>query len=486
MSKHVWGYWDCPQCGKKHIRGDKKFCTNCGAPIPANVKYYMDPNAVEYVAEGDMRSVANWVCDYCSTQNANEDLFCGNCGSPKGDASRNYFGKLEKPTVQRASADWTCGYCGQTNPPTALNCAECGAPNPNAPSPENPEPEKPAVSSTEERHAKREERHALRRLRWDCGCCSKIGLYGNYRFCPRCGDAKPDDTEYYEPTENETPSVGKRWVCAKCHANIPDDPEYKFCPYCGEHKREAVNTIQQMRQINKNRAVEKFKKRLAVFTVLAAVLLFIFVPVKRTAEVSGFEWERTVGVEEFKNVDESDWTLPKGANLHEKKEEIRSYRQVLDHYETRTRQVAHQVQDGYDTHYRDLGNGQFEEVQTPRYRTEYETETYQEPVYRNEPVYDTKYYYDIDKWVEIRTEDTKGSDHEPKWADLSGIVTYKDGTDPSYGDLRQGARKGKYYIVITDKWGDKQSSEEKFDKWKNTKIGDKYTYKTFRFSHKPL
>ena len=45
-----------------------------------------------------------------------------------------------------------------------------------------------------------------------------------------------------------------------------------------------------------------------------------------------------------------------------------------------------------------MGNGYFEEetISTPVYETYYETEEYQEPIYRDEPVYAMKYYYDID------------------------------------------------------------------------------------------
>ena len=43
-------------------------------------------------------------------------------------------------------------------------------------------------------------------------------------------------------------------------------------------------------------------------------------PITRTATVSRFEWERTVAIEEYRNVDESDWFLPQKANLHETKE----------------------------------------------------------------------------------------------------------------------------------------------------------------------
>lgn len=59
----------------------------------------------------------------------------------------------------------------------------------------------------------------------------------------------------------------------------------------------------------------------------------------------------------------------------------------------------------------DMGNGYFEEetISTPVYETYYETEEYQEPIYRDEPVYAMKYYYDIDRYVYERSVNTSGS-----------------------------------------------------------------------------
>ena len=480
MARHVWGYWDCPTCGNKHIRGDKKFCTNCGAPIPDNTKYYMDPNAVEYVSESEKKYGANWICDYCNTQNSNDDLYCGNCGSPKGDAAKNYFGKQEEFTVKQASDEWECAYCGQKNLPEAAFCQECGAAKPGGAQAPNIR-QQPTEKSGQEKKGKRQKKL------WDCRYCTKKSLRNTYKYCPRCGEPKPEDTPYYEPTGNEA-KFDKHWVCSKCHANVPDDPETKYCPYCSTPKPRSAKSVSN-KQKNKDSFLKqllKAQKKLILFVLFWAVVFFILTPVTRTAKVTGFEWERTVGIEEFKNVDESDWELPSNANLHEKKKEIKSYRKVLDHYETKTEKVSREVQDGYDTHYRDLGNGQYEEVRTPRYKTVYETKTYKEPVYRDEPVYATKYYYDIDKWVEVRTLDTNGNDQKPIWADPTEFVTYDGESTPQYGDLREGSKRGTYYIIITDKWGDEQKAKVDYEKWKEAKIGDKHTYKTKRFSRKPL
>lgn len=97
---------------------------------------------------------------------------------------------------------------------------------------------------------------------------------------------------------------------------------------------------------------------------------------------------------------------------------------MLDHYETRTREVAKERISGYETYVsgtRDLGNGYFEEVtsERPIYETYYETETYEEPVYRDEPIYQTKYYYEIDKWIYERSVETNGNNTTPYWGETN-------------------------------------------------------------------
>ena len=40
MSKLVMGYWDCPICGTKEIRGDVANCPSCGR-ARGDVQFYM-------------------------------------------------------------------------------------------------------------------------------------------------------------------------------------------------------------------------------------------------------------------------------------------------------------------------------------------------------------------------------------------------------------------------------------------------------------
>ena len=342
MPNHVWGYWDCPYCGNKGIRGDNKHCPACGNPVPPDIRFYLKEDAKEEVAESEKNDDANWICEYCSAQNDAKADVCINCGAPKSEAERDYFGN-------------------------AMNGA---APRP-APLPE-------------------------------------------------------------APVQTAPPKSSKRGLIIA-----------------------------------------------AAVLFIVGFFIWLLSPVTKSAVIEGFEWERTIEIEEFQKVEESDWSLPAGARLQYSREEISHYVQVIDHYERRTRQVSHQEFDGYDTSYRDLGNGQFEEVQTPRYRTVWEEEEYEEPIYRSQPVYETKYYYDIDRWIKVSEAYTSGQDHDPYWKD-TGLDTSV--SSPQYGDRREGARSEKYYAVITDKKGNTKKIEYSFSEWSALSVGDNISYKTSRLS----
>ena len=145
------------------------------------------------------------------------------------------------------------------------------------------------------------------------------------------------------------------------------------------------------------------KKRPAWLPIVALLgILFVFAcacgafMLFRTSEkdvtIDEMSWERTVEVEAFGTVTEEDWDVPSEGRILSQREEIREYEQVISGYVTQQRQVSEQVQTGSRTYVcgqRDLGNGFFEDVECtdPVYETRYRTETYQEPVYEDRPVY---------------------------------------------------------------------------------------------------
>ena len=231
------------------------------------------------------------------------------------------------------------------------------------------------------------------------------------------------------------------------------------------------------------------KKNHAVWFLLAALLLigiacvWYFAPVTREGEVVSFGWQREIAVEEYNTFRESGWTVPGGGSVVSSNREIRSYRKVLDHYEYKTKRVSKRVQDGYSVEYKDLGNGQFKEVRKPKYKTVYENQKVREPVYRQEPIYDTKYYYNIDKWKETDSLVSRGDDHEPKWAETDLPTKVES---PKYGDKRQGGRKAVYWVIIKDDKGNEQKLERSFEEWEKLNKGDKVRYMTHRNSDDPM
>lgn len=98
----IKGYWDCKYCNSKRLDGLVDKCPNCGKQKSDDVEYYMDENSkVEVTKEElDKNKIQDgdndgkhpdWVCDYCGQLNNYRDETCTGCGSPKSEATRDYF-----------------------------------------------------------------------------------------------------------------------------------------------------------------------------------------------------------------------------------------------------------------------------------------------------------------------------------------------------------------------------------------------------------
>jgi hypothetical protein len=278
--------------------------------------------------------------------------------------------------------------------------------------------------------------------------------------------------------------LGPDWVCEYCSTSNAGDKA--TCGSCGTIKGESVPR-QEVKEYGLGEApttgdmtleydeqeeapAEPPKKKgpsplliggiVAVFALLCIIAAFLIFGGKNAdANVSGFQWDRAVEIEELQTVNEEDWSLPSGGRLISQREEIHHYDQVLDHYEDREHQISFQEQVGERTYVcgqRDLGNGFFEDINCtePVYETKYRTESYQEPIYNDVPVYQTKYFYEIDKWIVIRTETAAAKDHSPFWprSDLSG-------------DQREGDQSETYVIYFKDGDGKLFEFELTLDEW---------------------
>ena len=395
---------------------------------------------------------------------------------------------------------WRCTACDNIIRGDSRSCPSCGQPIPNDVKylmPDNPEVMAAIAEnkilignkSTPKSEKHTDEKGVVSDIvpkelesdkpNWLCNYCG----YQNYfadTTCKGCGAGKEDATSDYfgnrpEMDENNRKDYQNRTGLAyEAPESIPE-------PETHELSSNEPKLLKHVLDVLRDNAGNILKGVGIVFGVI--FLIWLFTPISRSATVSGFEWERSIEVEQYTLCHESDWSVPNGAHVTSEKSEIHHYNKVLDHYETKTRQVSHRELDGYDTTYKDLGNGQAEVVKTPRYKTVYTKETYQEPVYRKEPVYQTKYYYDIGRWKYSSSLRTEGYDKEPYWHETN-LKSYV--SNPSYGDKRLGNKSETYNALIFDEDGTSRLVPYNYSDWMNLEIGTEIEYKTFRFSKTPL
>jgi len=311
---------------------------------------------------------------------------------------------------------------------------------------------------------------------WNCPYCGADKISGLKKYCPDCGHPQSKDTVFYVGeekhylTEEELSARSGQpdWMCEYCTSL--NNAKFKFCKNCGAERTEENKDYHELRQeettleqegevsedtpkvkalsdlpLKSKKQTDGKRLKKLIIPILCAIaviggLVALAAPRSHEAIVNEKTWERSIEIEEYRTVEESCWdNVPSGGRLLDTKDEIRSYATVISHYETKTREISEQVFDGYDVeyYYEDNGDGTFTEHsrEVPRYHTEYYTETYEEPVYVSVPVYDTKYYYEIERWVHDRTEESSGVNVEPYWPDY----TLED-------DEREGTQKSEYTI----------------------------------------
>lgn len=361
----VVGYWSCPYCDTKNIRGNLRNCPNCGKARDDSTHFYLNPLNIEYASEEENRTVnrnPDWICIHCQQLNSDNDTHCISCGSER---------------------------------------------------------------------------------------TSENSVYSNYNhYTVTSSGAIVPELSNDSKTDNQATSQ-KTYNSDRTSYKTSANSLFKFISH---YKPILLSSL--------------------LIILLIAGLIFAFTPRYYDVVVTGFSWERSIEIEKWQTVNESDWTLPTTARLQYSRQEFSHYQQVLDHYETQTRQVARQRVSHYEEYvsgYRDLGNGYFEEVTSSRpvYETYYETETYQEPVYRDEPVYRTKYYYEIDKWLYERSVSTKNNDKSPYWGNtnLSSVE-------------RISSKSERYYITVLNVENEEiKTYTISYDDWITLKLDETTTLK---------
>lgn len=294
---------------------------------------------------------------------------------------------------------------------------------------------------------------------WDCTNCDTKGLLGlTHRHCPSCGSPQDPAARYF-PTDDQKVSVenhvyhGADWRCEAC--DTPNGALAEFCMSCGspkdkskEVKRRAEHRVGDRQTFETDSSstarkelnarptappsalppVKKSQTKAVVLGIVALVVVVILVALfwKKDAAVvvTGHSWSRSIDIQTFTAVSESGWRdqVPSGAYS------VSCYRAVRD---------TKQVPDGEECFKKrvDKGDGTFKEVRECT------------PKYREEPIYDQKCNYTIDKWKVTDTANATGSGFspEPTWPDPK--LTRKGSC---LGCQREGSRDETYTVHLKD------------------------------------
>jgi hypothetical protein len=324
---------------------------------------------------------------------------------------------------------------------------------------------------------------------WDCKFCGTEKLLGvTHRHCPICG-APQDPERRYFPAEADLIAledhqfVGADKLCPACEQ--PNSAASAFCAECGANLAtgETVDTF-GVRDIGTGIAEsdtqrdvvkEEFdaemarvaaeaanrpillglrKQQLIIGGVLALAVIIIAGIVfaltyreQKSGTVSALTWQRTIEIDAFRQISESDWDdhVPGDA-----------YSESCQ----RRQRGTEKVQVGSHEECRDVDQGD----------GSMRRECRNVPDYEERPVYDDWCSYKVDRWVKARDVEASGRakiDPPPAWP----AYTLAGGRGSrNYGQERAGDRHETYRVVL-DLDGDSETCTFDQAKWETFTVG---------------
>lgn len=283
---------------------------------------------------------------------------------------------------------------------------------------------------------------------WDCAQCETKGLLGDsHRHCPTCGAGQDPAKRYFPKPGEEIEAknhrfVGADWRCAYC--NSPNSSASAHCTSCGAGadgtKPVALVTDSLVTPVAPPKtapAASGFGWMRWVFGLLAVALVAVVslfsITQETTATVAERNWQREIHIEQLARVSESAWcdSVPSGAYAVT---------------QTREQRSSKKIPDGQDCHEQrvDKGDGTFVKRKecTPRYR--------------EEPVYDNRCHYQVNRWRTARTVKAGAQTAlAPMWPSVGNLnrgnvnVSSLAGNSASLGTEREGSRSENYVLTLT-------------------------------------
>lgn len=324
---------------------------------------------------------------------------------------------------------------------------------------------------------------------WDCRFCGSKKLLGKtHRFCPNCGAAQDPSWRYF-PSDAEKVAVedhvyvGADKLCPSCSA--VNAASANNCGQCGspldaakaaqvqQTRMQAAGIAFQTEDVEARiraqrdadagvklpttpapkpaRRLQWWQIALPVIGVLLCIgaLVVAFWTRETTVVVTGHNWSREIRIEDYQSRVESAWdeSVPADAYNMTCRREQRGSRQVPDGQDCSVRQV-------------DQGDGTFRQ------------ETVCETRYRDEPIYDQRCTYSVDRWGYARSALAQGDslDDRPYWPDVNLRCTGQ-----RIGCEREGQRIETYNLLLRGDGGATYTCGASFDIWSAARIESAFT-----------
>lgn len=320
---------------------------------------------------------------------------------------------------------------------------------------------------------------------WVCSHCNADNR-GDANFCGTCG-AEKGSSSSHQVKDYSFANVPRSAAAATPHFHVNDDNDVHYAdsaPTSMSTRDTADYSAYQPNEDPYDPPQKKFTLPriglphigLGVLFLIIAVLglMFLSWATFHTTEVkthvTHFDWNRTVFIDQYRTVEEGDWSMPMGGRLERTESHINHYDKVFDHNETKHRSVRDGDED-YACGEQDDGNGFFTEKMCSR--PKYKDETYDDPVYRDVPVYEPWYVYLIERWVLERTVATSGASQNP--APQWGVVTLQCANLAQIGCEHEDHREENYSVTFRDSDGKLYPMPVNFADWSQYNADSEYT-----------
>lgn len=270
---------------------------------------------------------------------------------------------------------------------------------------------------------------------WDCTTCNTKGLLSkSQRHCPMCGATQDPGKRYFPEAGKEVAAQGHQFVGADWHCAYCNSPNAKSAPHCcncgaGQDGSKPVALVSETPPAPPEPPARPSRWKLwagAAAVGLIVLLGMFFSTTDTTARIVARNWERSIQIERLVEVNDSAWcdSLPQGARNVTRTQEQRSTRKVEAGQECHDKRV-------------DKGDGTFVKKQECV------------PKYHEEPVYDDRCHFRINRWQVARTlQATPKQSLAPVWPDTQ-MLRNQGHSLSAPGNEREGSRQERYSVTLS-------------------------------------